>query len=373
VYGPIRIVGCIPISIEIRTIGTISSYCIHREKSPNLRIVIALLHIHEPRRSIGDMPRIPRPILHRPVGQEPIRLILAALQHGLGAVGCGHRTAQGVGVLVGHGLGAAADRAAALGDQAAAQVDVLAALAAALVALEQDLAGLAVQAVGQAGAAAGPDPSAVGVVAVGLRASGPQAIPVVERVDDTVLVGQVALYVVAQADHGGAAAAAAGHDVGQAVVLVVAVVVVARLAAAGDLEVGQVVDGVVAVGRRAEHRRGRLDQPVQVVIDHVPVAAAPGHAIADGQYVAVLVVVVAVVVDGGAAVRILAAIGQSPRILGHRMDDPVAVGEPGDGAIGVVGDVGGVGAGLGGLAQGVGGVVDRQAVGIGQAGQVAVA
>src|SRR5690606_24680569 len=43
------------------------------------------------------------------------------------------------------------------------------------------------------------------------------------------------------------------------------------------------------------------------------------------------------------------------------------------GAIGVVGDVAGVGAGLGGLAQGVGGVVDRQAVGIGQAGQVAVA
>src|SRR5690606_28537279 len=38
-----------------------------------------------------------------------------------------------------------------------------------------------------------------------------------------------------------------------------------------------------------------------------------------------------------------------------------------------VGDVAGVGAGLGGLAQGVGGVVDRQAVGIGQAGQVAVA
>src|SRR5690606_10543080 len=210
------------------------------------------------------------------------------------------------------------------------------------------------------GAAAGPDPAAVGVVAVGLRAASPQAVAVVEHVDDAVLVGQVALHVVAQADHGGAAAAAAGLDVGELVGAVVAVVVVARLAAAGDLEVGQVVDGVVAVAGGAEHRRGRLDQAVQVVIDHVPVAAVACDPVADGQHVAVGVVVVAVVVDGGAAVGIAAALGQAPRILGHRVDDAVAVGEPGDGAIGVVGDVGGVAPGLGGLAQGVGGVGHRQ-------------
>src|SRR5690606_26169789 len=85
------------------------------------------------------------------------------------------------------------------------------------------------------------------------------------------------------------------------------------------------------------------------------------------------VVVDAVVVDGGAAVGVAAAFGQAACVLGQGVDDAVAIGEPGDGAVGVVGDVGGPGAGLGGLAQGVGGVVDRQAVGIGQAGQVAVA
>src|SRR5690606_3728906 len=319
------------------------------------------------------MPGIPRPILHRPVGQEPIGFVLAALQHGLCAVGGGHRAAQRIGVLVGHGFGAAADRAAALGDQAAAQVDVLAAFAGSFVALEQDLAGLAVEAVGQAGAAAGPNPSAMGVVAVGLRAAGPQAVAVVERVGHAVLVGQVALDVIAQADHGGAAAAAAGHDVGELVGGVVAVVVVARLAAAGDLDVGQVVDGVVGVAGGAEHRRGRLHQPVQVVVDHVAVAAVAGDPVADGQHVAVGVVVDAVVVDGGAAVGVAAALGQAAGILGQGVDDAVAIGEPGDGAVGVVGDAGGVAPGLGGLAQGVGGIAHRQAVGIGQAGQVAVA
>src|SRR5690606_23690820 len=150
-----------------------------------------------------------------------------------------------------------------------------------------------------------------GVVAVGLRTAGPQAVAVIERVVDAILVGQVALHVVAQADHGCAAAAAAGHDVGELVGGVVTVVVVARLAATGDLEVGEVVDFVVGVAGGAKHRRGRLHQAVQVVVDHVPVAAVACDPVADGQHVAVGVVVVAVVVDGGAAVGIATALGQA--------------------------------------------------------------
>src|SRR5690606_24238596 len=146
----------------------------------------------------------------------------------------------------------------------------------------------------------------------------------------------------------------AGLDVGELVGGVVAVVVVARLAAAGDLDAGQVVDGVVAVAGGAEHRRGRLHQAVQVVVDHVPVAAVACDPVADGQHVAVGVVGVAVVVDGGAAVGVAAALGQAAGVLGQGVNDAVAVDEPGDGAIGVVGDIGRVGPGLGGLAQGVG-------------------
>src|SRR5690606_30585228 len=151
-----------------------------------------------------------------------VRFVLPPLRHGAAGIGDRDRRAPRIGVLVGHGFRTAADRAAALGAQAAARGVLLASLARSPAALAPALAGLAVEAVGQAGAAAGPDPSSMGVVAVGLRAAGPQAVAVIECVGHAVLVGQVALHVVAQADHGCAAAAAAGHDVGELVGGVVA-------------------------------------------------------------------------------------------------------------------------------------------------------
>src|SRR5690606_31527734 len=165
----------------------------------------------------------------------------------------------------------------------------------------------AVEAVDQAGAAVGPDPSAVGVVAVGLRAAGSQAVAVVEPVGHTALVGQVALHVIAQADHRGAAAAG-GLDVGQAPVAVIAIGVVARLGAGADLDLGQVVEHVVAVAGGAEHRRGGLDQPVQAVVGHVPVAALvlAGRRIGDERDIAVLVVGNLVLVDRGRPVGVAA-------------------------------------------------------------------
>ena len=177
-----------------------------------------------------------------------------------------------------------------------------------------------------AGAVDGADPAAVGVVAVGLRAAAAQAVAVVEAVQDAVLVGQVALQVVAQADHAGATAAA-GLDVGQAVGGVVAVVLVARLRSARHLHVGQVVQHVVGVAGGTEHRRRRAGEPVQGVVGHVAVAAVAGDRIADGRDVADGVVVVAVVVDGRRAVHVVAAVGQAAGVLGQRMDDAVAVGE----------------------------------------------
>src|SRR5690606_39401100 len=81
--------------------------------------------------------------------------------------------------------------------------------------------------------------------------------------------------------------------------------------------------------------------------------------------VAVGIVVVAVVQELGAAIGIQTAVGQAADVAGQGVDDAVAVGELLHRPVGVVADAGGVGARLGRLAQGVGGVGHRMRCAVG--------
>src|SRR5690606_10973688 len=106
-----------------------------------------------------------------------------------------------------------------------------------------------------------------------------------------------------------------------------------RALRAAYVDFGQVVQHVVGVAGGAEHRRGRAGQPVQPVVAHRAGLAPGGGAVGDPGDVAVLVVGVGQVQPpvghragpGQGAVR--AAAGQLAGVLGHRVDDAVAVGE----------------------------------------------
>src|SRR5690606_9876816 len=88
------------------------------------------------------------------------------------------------------------------------------------------------------------------------------------------------------------------------------------------------------------------------------------------QHVAVAIEVVLVVQELSAAVDGGDRVGQLAVVLRHRVDDVVAVGKAGHGAVGVVGDAAGVGgpaaADRGRLAQRIQGAGDRVPAGIGQ-------
>ena len=198
-----------------------------------------------------------------------------------------------------------------------------------------------------------------------------QSVAIVERVQHAVLVRQVALYVVAHADDAGPGAAPR-LDVGQALVGVVAVVVVACSRAA-DRHAGHVVEGVVGVGGGAEHlrRRDRL-QTIQPVVGHVAVTDVAAQRIGNRRNVAVGVVVVAVIDDRHRPSRIATAIRHPAQVLPHLVRFAIAEREALHRVVRVVEHVRCVAADCRRPPQCIRRIGDRERVGVRLAGQVAV-
>ena len=83
------------------------------------------------------MPRIPRPVIIRPVQQIPIRLVFTRLDHHTAAVRLRNRTTERIRVQIADRGGARPDRPRVLGHQAARQVHIADPLGAWLIALLQ--------------------------------------------------------------------------------------------------------------------------------------------------------------------------------------------------------------------------------------------
>lgn len=185
-------------------------------------------------------------------------------------------------------------------------------------------------------------PAAQAVVQVGLAGGhAAQAVADLEMELLPVLVAQVALRVVLQADHRRTAAVT---DAGQAVagvVQILGVVLHARLRPRRQI-VQRVVAEAVGVIAAAEGRRDRPGQAIEAVVLQRAMLQRrrTGHVVVDLHRIAVAVVAV------GEVQRVARARHprrQLPRVLGHRLHQTVAVSEALDRTVRVVRDPGGVG------------------------------
>ncbi|QIO87419.1 hypothetical protein G9274_001104 [Stenotrophomonas rhizophila] len=98
-----------------------------------MRIVVALLHLHQPGLAVHHMPGVARAIHHLADGRA-IRLVMSTLDHVTGSISTGNRATQRIGVQVGD-LGVHTCVVPA-SDQATGQMGVLAPQALAAITLE---------------------------------------------------------------------------------------------------------------------------------------------------------------------------------------------------------------------------------------------
>ncbi|MNV07632.1 hypothetical protein D3C71_980720 [compost metagenome] len=274
--------------------------------------------------------------LHRTVEDRAPSTRLGTLQ--LIAVGATGRTPCQVNAALGDVAWGAQRRntgcslAVHLRHQAAGQVQIVGLLSRALIALEAQHAAIVIERVDCARLAVpGFHPASMRVVQIGLRRSHrTQAVAVVETKRLAIADRKIALHVIAETDNGRAAAGI--DDVDQTI----GRIEVVRTIPAADLGPAQVVQCVVLIQRIAKTRCGNRAQSIQPVVGHVTIAWRTRQAIRDGHHVATCIVVVAVVQNCGRSGGVATPVRKTTCILGHRMDNAIAIDEARQGTIGKI-------------------------------------